>query len=159
MFDMLVNPEEALRILSLGDRSELDRAINNGELPEQHEGGVPGKRFRIGDVVMFELTKAIRCLGVDGAKSVRYAQAVLGSRLAENDENVLDWIENESQDLFCLIADSQLARIFLRDKEGAKEVDVGAVKPVLFPTTKCEINVFRVIRPAVFRARQLLNSR
>ena len=73
----------------------------------------------------------------------------------DHDKNALEWIENESQELFCLIADDQLTRIFLRNKEDSKEVDIGAVRPVLFPIITCEINVFRVIRPVVYRARHL----
>ena len=68
-------------------------------------------------------------------------------------------MENEEQELFCLIEDGQLTRIFLRGKEDPREVDVGAVKPVLFPVTRCEINVFRVIRPVIYKARQMDNSK
>ncbi len=98
-------------------------------------------------------------VGVDSPKAATYAEAILGTRLQAHDKNVVDWIENEAQELFCFIADNQLARIFLRNKDDSKEVDVGAIKPVLFPTTKCEINVFRVIRPVVYRTRQLLGSK
>ena len=155
MFDQLVSPEEVVRLLAISDPSEVERAIGQGELgPEVKTDKDNG--FRLGDVVTFELSRVIRTLGVDAQKSLKYAEAVLASRLAEHDETVLDWIENESEELFCLIADKQLARIYLRDKESAKEVDVGAVRPVLFPTTQCEINVFRVIRPVIYRAKDLL---
>jgi hypothetical protein len=110
-------------------------------------------------VVVWKLAQAMERIGVPPEKSVRYADAVLGSRLSAHEENALDWIENEAQELFCLICDNELARIFLRNKEDGKEVDVGAVKPMLFPTTRCEINVFRVIRPVVYKARQLTKKK
>jgi hypothetical protein len=107
---------------------------------------------------MLKLARLIETLGVDRLKSARYSEAVLSQRIAAHDKNALDWIENEAQELFCLIADRQLARIFLRSKEDFKEMDVGAVKPILLPTTKCEINVFRAIRPVLVRARQILGQ-
>jgi hypothetical protein len=155
MFNQLVSPEEVVRLLAISDPSEVEQAISQGELGPEVKSD-QGHGFRLGDVVTFELSRVIRALGVDDKKSLRYAEAILASRLAEHDETVLDWIENESQELFCLIADKQLARIYLRDKESAKEVDVGAVRPVLFPITQCEINVFRVIRPVIYRAKDLL---
>ena len=89
----------------------------------------------------------------------RYSEAVLGSRLQERGRHALEWLENESEELFCLLEDNQLARIFIRSKDDSKEVDIGAVKPVLFPTIRCEVNVFRVIRPVIYRARRLLGKK
>ncbi len=157
MFDRLVSPEEAMTLLAISDAGELEQAVEVGELGPKMRSD-KGHGFRLGDVVMFELSRVLRGIGVDPQKSLSYAAAVLASRLEEHDETMLDWIENESDELFCLIADQQLARIYLRDKESAKEVDVGAVKPMLFPTTQCEINVFRVIRPVIYRAKDLMAS-
>ncbi len=112
-------------------------------------------KFKVGDLTIFKLAQVITHTGVDPDKAVRYAEAILGTRMPEDYQNIIEWIENEKQELFCFIADAQLSRIFLRNKEDAKELDVGAVKPVLLPTTRCEINVFRVIRPVIYRARQL----
>ncbi len=155
MFSKIVTVEEAIQILDVNDRSVLDEAIACGQLTAA-EKTKKNPKFRLGDIVMFKLTQVIEHTGVDREKAPRYAEAVLGARLPAHDKNLMEWVENEAQDLFCFIADNELARIFLRSKVDSKEVEVGAVKPVLLPTTKCEINVFRVIRPVVYRARQLL---
>jgi hypothetical protein len=155
MFSKLVGLEDAVHILDVSDRSVLDEAIGFGQLKPAEKNN-KNTMFRLGDIVMFKLTQVIEHTGVDREKAPKYAEAILGSRLPAHDRNMLEWVENEAQDLFCFIADNQLARIFLRGKEDSKEVEVGAVKPVLLPTTRCEINVFRVIRPVVYRARQLL---
>ena len=107
---------------------------------------------------MLRLAQIIESLGVDRAKALRYSEAVLAQRLSTHDKNALDWVENETQELFCLISDGQLARIFLRNKEDSKEMDVGAVKPVLLPITRSEVNVFRAIRPVLLRAIQVLGQ-
>ena len=44
-----------------------------------------------------------------------------------------------------------VSRIF----DDQKERELGAVKPVLLPTTRCEINVFRAVRPILYRAQRL----
>lgn len=155
MFSRLVNVERAARILDVPESSGLNDTLEKHDV-QPAGAGPDGPRFVVADVVMLRLAQVIGDVGVDAPKAMRYADAVLGSRLRDHDANVVDWIENEAQELFCLIADGQLARIYLRNKEDSKEFDVGAVKPVLFPTTRCEINVFRVIRPVVYRARQLL---
>jgi hypothetical protein len=155
MFSKLVSVEDAVQILDVSDRAVLDEAISCGQLipADKTKKNI---KLRLGDIVMFKLAQVIEHTGVDREKAPRYAEAILGARLSANDKNVVEWVENEAQELCCFIADNQLARIFLRSKDDSKEVEVGAVKPVLFPTTRCEINVFRVIRPVVYRARQLL---
>jgi hypothetical protein len=157
MFSRLVSPEDAAYLLDLEGTAEIDRARAAGEL-EEAKKGKRGPRFRVGDLVMFKLAQVMREIGVDLEKSQRYSEAVLGDRLVEHDDNLVEWVENETQDLFCLIADRQLSRIFLRNKDDFREVEVGAVRPVLFPVTMCEINVFRVIRPVILRARELLGD-
>jgi hypothetical protein len=157
MFSRLVSREDVVYLLDLENSVELNEAIDREEL-KLAKSGPTGDRVRVGDVVMFKLAQVMRGLGVDSEKSVRYAEAVLSSRLVAHDANLLEWVENETQELFCLIADGQLARIFLRNKDDFREIQVGAVKPVLFPSTRCEINVFRVIRPVIYRARQLLGK-
>jgi hypothetical protein len=158
MFSKLVSVEDAVHILDVSDRSVLDEAIARGQLVPA-EKSKKNVKLRLDDIVMFKLAQVIEHTGVDREKAPRYAEAILGARLSANDKNVVEWVENEAQELFCFIADNQLTRIFLRSKDDSKEVEVGAVKPVLFPTTKCEINVFRVIRPVVYRARQLLSGK
>ena len=155
MFSKLVGATDALHLLDLPDKAALEQSVAEGLLKSAKKGS-RGQKFLVADIVMFKLAQAIFHVGVEPHKAARYAEAILGTRLQAHDKNVVDWIENEAQELFCFIADDELTRIFLRNKEDSKEVDVGAVKPVLFPTTKCEINVFRVIRPVVFRTRQLL---
>lgn len=157
MFSSLVSAQDAAFILELKDVSELTEAAADYQIkPEQN--GPNGGLFYVRDLVMMKLAQVIEALGVDRLKSGRYSEAVLSQRLSTHDRNAIDWVENETQELFCLIADRQLARIFLRSKEDRKEVDVGAVKPVLLPTTKSEINVFRAIRPVLVRARQVLDA-
>lgn len=158
MFRKRVSAKDAAYLLDFQKEGELEQAVGRGDI-EVSEADDKGDVFLIGDIVMYKLSQVIAGLGVDGSKARRYAEAILSSRLAAHDQNVLDWIENETQELFCLIADGQLARIFLRNREDPKEVEVGAVKPVLLPTTRCEINVFRVIRPVIYKARQLLKSK
>ena len=154
MFRKVVSAEGAARILDAPDVSVFDEIVARHEL-KPAKTAPEGPLFVMADVIALRLAQVMSDLGVESAKALRYADAVLGERLRDHDENVVDWIENEAQELFCLIADGQLARIFLRNKEDFKEFDVGAVKPILFPTTRCEINVFRVIRPVVYRARQM----
>ena len=158
MFSKLVGEADAVNLLDLKDTVELKQLLADGLLKPAQK--VPkGPRFPVADIVFCKLAQVIAHVGVDSPKAATYAEAILGTRLQAHDKNVVDWIENEAQELFCFIADNQLARIFLRNKDDSKEVDVGAIKPVLFPTTKCEINVFRVIRPVVYRTRQLLGSK
>jgi hypothetical protein len=157
MFSRLVSRDDAAYILDLEDPELLNEVMADGELLPVKRGP-KGDRVRVGDVVMFKLAEVMRGLGVESEKSVRYAEAVLGSRLLTHDANLMEWVENETQDLLCLIADGELTRIFLRNKDDFREVEVGAVKPVLFPSTRCEINVFRVIRPVIYRATQLLGK-
>lgn len=157
MFSRMVSREDATYLLDLEGPERIAEAVAQGRL-KPIKKGPRGERFSVGDIVLYRLADVMLDLGVQPEKAERYAQAVLGPRLEENDPSPLEWVENETQELFCLIADGQLARIFLRSKDDAREVEVGAVKPVLFPSTRCEINVFRVIRPVIYRARQLFGE-
>lgn len=157
MLSRLVSYEDAAYILDVKSPEELDAAVRRGAL-EPVRKGPNSNRFRMPDVIMYKLAQAIENVGVNAEKATSYAQAILGPRLPAEGKTVLEWIENETQELYCLMADGELARIFLRNKEDRKEFDIGAVKPVLFPTVLTEINVFRVIRPVIYRARHLLGS-
>jgi hypothetical protein len=157
MLTKLVNGREAANLLEMNDVNLLEAAVKKGEL-NQSDAGKSG-RFAIGDLAMYKLGQVLVHVGVDSSKAYKYSEAILSVRLHDNEHNLSQWIENETQELFCSIADDQLARIFLRNKDDQKEVDVGAIKPILFPTTRCEINVFRVIRPVIYRARQLFSSK
>ncbi len=157
MLSRRVSPEDAVDILDAKSKAELDEAVATGAVKPQTAAEAEG--FLVADLVIFKLAQTIRGLGVEPEKAVRYSEAVLGSQLYDPNRRVLEWIEDESEELFCLLEDNQLARIFVRNKEDSKEVDVGAVKPVLFPTIRCEVNVFRVIRPVIYRARRLLGKK
>ncbi|MEW6350599.1 MAG: hypothetical protein AB1646_16160 [Thermodesulfobacteriota bacterium] len=154
MPERLLNEEEALFVLEMSEREALDRAITQGLL-KSAESGKKGNKFRVIDLLLFELARIMVRTGVDEEKSRRYSEAVLSTRIPDNEKKLLEWVENEAQELLCLLEDGQLSRIFLRGLVDGKKVDVGAVKPVLFPTVRTEINVFRAIRPVVLRTRQL----
>lgn len=158
MLSRIVDAEQAAHLLDLADGAELDRAVAAGALKAVKKGKGPA-RFRLADIIVFRLAKLMGQVGVAPEKVARYAEAVLGPRLVAHGGNPVEWVENEGQELFCLLEDGQLTRIFLRGKEDPREVDVGAVKPVLFPTTRCEINVFRVIRPVIVKARHLPDTK
>jgi len=155
MLRRLVTRKKAVELLGLSDSKRLIAAVSDGTL-KIAEGHSKPQRFRVMDIVLLKLSFALMDVGVQPAKAARYSEAILGERLKEHERNTPEWIENEAQDLFCQIEDGELARIFLRGKEDLREVEVGAVKPVLLPTTRCEINVFRVIRPVSFRALELI---
>jgi hypothetical protein len=157
MYDKLVSARDAAHILEMDGTDDLEAAVDQGAARPSGEAG-KDRMFSVAELILFALARAIESIGVDPDKSRTYSEAVLSNRLRTHDDHTLEWVENEAQELFCLIADNQLARIFLRNKEDGKELDVGAVKPILFPVTKCEINVFRVVRPVLFRAREILEA-
>ncbi|MEW6138120.1 MAG: hypothetical protein AB1733_07805 [Thermodesulfobacteriota bacterium] len=156
MFSELVNTRDAAFILDLKETELAEIVASDQVRPASSDRN--GDLFLVRDLAMLKLARIIESLGVDRAKALRYSEAVLAQRLSTHDKNALDWVENETQELFCLISDGQLARIFLRNKEDSKEMDVGAVKPVLLPTTRSEVNVFRAIRPVLLRAIQVLSQ-
>lgn len=155
MLDRRVNVQQAAEVLDLEGTNAMEEAVASGLLTPI-KAGRKGTAFKVADLLIYKLATVMQCLGVDAKKARRYAEAVLGERITANEDNLVDWIENEAQELFCLICDNQLARIYLRNKDDGREIDVGAVKPVLLPVTRCEINVFRVIRPVVLKARHVL---
>lgn len=110
--------------------------------------------FSLKDALILKLAASLLAIGVDRSKALSYSEAVLGSHLAKGWNDFQELIEDDNQELYCLIEDSQLARIFLRAKDDGREFDIGAVKPVLLPTTRCEINVCRAIRPVIYRAQK-----
>jgi hypothetical protein len=156
MYSRIIDLEQAAFLLDCEPHT-VESLVNEGELiPAQT--GKSGSKFKIRDIIIFKLAQVIKNIGVDQDKAMRYAEAVLGARLETHHKNIPEWIENETQELFCYIADEQLSRIFLRNKDDKKEMDVGAVRPVLLPVTRCEINVFRAIRPVVMRAVRIIND-
>jgi len=135
--------------------TELENAVASGML-RVAKRGPRGYRFQLYDIALFKLTESMEGVGVPRQKAQKYAEAVLGPRFPTDEKTALAWVENETQELYCMLVDGELARIFLRNKEDHKKINVGAVKPVLFPTIITEINVFRVIRPVLFKATTLL---
>jgi len=154
MFSRIVSEEKTAQLLDLAGGPALRKSLSAAGIIPVKSKGKTG-HYRIGDIVVFKLAQIINHIGVDAEKAAIYAETILESRLETHDRHLLEWIENEAQELFCIIADDQLARIFLRNKEDDREIDVAAIKPILFPTTVCEINVFRVIRPVILHAHQL----
>jgi hypothetical protein len=157
MLSRLVSSDDAAYILDMKGRAEIDEAVAIGAIKPAKEGP-KGRRFLLADIILFKLAQAIEQVGVSAEKASRYADAILEPRLPAHDKSVAEWVENDTQELYCLIADGELARIFLRNKEDRKEFDVGAVKPVLYPTILSEINIFRVMRPVIYKARHLMGE-
>lgn len=150
-----ISQEDAAYLLDMLDTAQLERAVSAG-LIKVAKRGPRGNRFTLYDIVLLKLAETISSVGVSTDKALKYAGAVLEPRFPEEDKTARAWVENESQELYCLLVDGELARIYLKNKEDHKEIDVGAVKPVLFPTINTEINVFRVIRPVLYKAMNLL---
>lgn len=157
MLSRLVSGDDAAYLLDMTSLEGFNEPAAFGSLTPVKQGP-KGPRYRVTDVIIFKLAQAIGQVGVSSGKAMRYAEAILIPRLTKHDKTSMEWIENETQELFCLIADGELSRIFLRNREDDKELDVGAVKPVLLPTVVSEINVFRVIRPVIRKARHLLGN-
>lgn len=157
MLDRRVNLQQAAQVLDLGTPAAVEEAAAAGLLARV-KSARKGAAFTVEDLLIYKLATIIQGVGVEPKKARRYAEALLSERMAANEDNLLDWVENEAQELLCLISDNQLARIYLRNKDDGREIDVGAVKPVLLPVTRCEINVFRAIRPVVLRLRQVLTG-
>jgi hypothetical protein len=147
-----------MELLGIGRLDEVEEILRGiSEVREEPLNASEG--LDLDDLLIVSLAQTMIGLGVSPGKAGKYSDAVLRERLAAHADRLVQWIENETQELFCTLADKELSRIFLRHTEDQKEVDVGAIKPVLLPTTTCEINVFRVIRPIVIRSGKLLGSR
>jgi hypothetical protein len=157
MLSRLVSSEDAAYLLDMKSPEDFNDVVARASLLPSKQSP-KGHQYRIADVIMLKLAQVIGQVGVSAEKAMRYADAILSPRLPKREQTAVEWVENEAQELFCLIADGELSRIFLRDKEDYKELDVGAVKPVLFPTVVSEINVFRVIRPVIHKAHHWLGE-
>jgi len=152
MFEPKVRAKDAALLLDLPSSEEL-AGVPWDEIGEP----VPAKDgYRLSHIMIFKLAAIMKRLGVESNKAFRYAQAVLRTSLfSTQEEGLLASLENEREELYCQIADNQLARIFVRNVDDQKERELGAVKPVLLPTTRCEINVFRAVRPILYGAQRL----
>ncbi len=154
MFDKVVNKNTAIALLGLNGEERLESALTSS-IVDRVPGGadnVPG--YLMMDIIKLQLSESLRELDVDKEKAFVYAHTILSARSLNDETDLKDWLSEDGDDLYCLIEDKQLARVFLRSSLTGREVDIAAVKPVLLPTTKCELNVSRALRPMVKRAIQ-----
>jgi hypothetical protein len=152
-----VTTKEALYLVDLESEDKLEQAIKDG-LVKPVKGDNKKDSFALHDLVTLKLALSMVDLGLAPGRAIRYAEATLGVGSTQAFNKTMAWIDGETHELFCLLADKQLSRIFLRGVDDNREIDVGAEKPVLFPVSKCELNVSRTIRPMITRAQQLISS-
>lgn len=153
-----VTAEEALFLLDLDGAQKLEEAERDG-LVNPLKRNNKKVSFVIQDLVVLKLALAIVDIGLPPDRAIRYAEAVLGVHSPQTFKKTIAWVDGENHELFCMFADKQLSRIFLRSHDDNREIDVGAEKPVLFPLSICELNVSRIIRPVITRAYHTLNSK
>jgi hypothetical protein len=159
MFDRIVNKGVAESLLGEPEGGlSLDSAESAGIISRVGADSSNTAGYLVMDLVKLQLSQSLSELGVDREKAYVYADAVLSARKTDDQGDIRDWVKEDGDDLYCLIADKQLSRIFLRSSVTGRETDIGAVKPVLLPSTNCEINVTRVIRPFIKKAKQALSD-
>lgn len=144
--------EEASFLLDIRSGDEAENTLDRYLKRNSKESGV-GSRLAFEEVLTIGLACILQKVGVQADKADSYAEAVIRAQAVSRND-VLKLLEDETQELYCLIEDYQLARTFLRSSEDDKEMDVGAEKPVLLPITKTEINVSRALRPILVRVRE-----
>lgn len=152
-----VTTKEALYLVDLETEEMLEQAIKDGFIRPVKDDNQK-KSFALQDLVTLKLALSMVDLGLSPDRAIRYAEATLGVGSSQAFNKTMAWIDGETHELFCLFADKQLSRIFLRGVDDNREIDVGAEKPVLFPSSKCELNVSRTIRPMITRAQQIVGS-
>ncbi|MDQ1285911.1 MAG: hypothetical protein QG663_1337, partial [Thermodesulfobacteriota bacterium] len=134
-----VTTKEALYLVDLESEDKLEQAIKDG-LVKPVKGDNKKDLFALHDLVTLKLALSMVDLGLAPGRAIRYAEATLGVGSTQAFNKTMAWIDGETHELFCLLADKQLSRIFLRGIDDNREIDVGAEKPVLFPVSKCELN-------------------
>ena len=102
MLDRRVNAQQAAQVLDLGSPSAVEEAAAAGLLAPI-KSARKGAAFKVEDLLIYRLATVIQSVGVDAKKARRYAEAVLSERITANEDNLVDWVENESQELLCLI--------------------------------------------------------
>ncbi|MGC8660402.1 MAG: hypothetical protein ACP5U1_15155, partial [Desulfomonilaceae bacterium] len=145
-------------LLDMEELSKLKEAEEKGFINPVNRNAKK-ESFLIQDLVTLKLAFAIEDMGLAPERAIRYAEAILGVHSSQIFKKTMAWVESDTHELFGLFADKQLSRIFIRSLDDNREIDVGAEKPVLFPTTKCELNVSRTIRPVITRVQHLINSK
>lgn len=154
MFDKVVSQNIAATLLGLNGADRLESALTSSIVTHSPGDADNVTGILVMDIVKLQLSDSLRELGVEEKKAFVYADTILSVRSLNDETNLKDWLAEDGDDLYCLIEDKQLARVFLKCSLTGREVDIAAVKPVLLPTTKCELNVSRALRPLVKRAKQ-----
>lgn len=154
MFKQRVTVEDASRLLDFNTEQDMVDAFASHGMKPFLDPATDGS-CDLASLIMLKLSLALEDVGVALEKTLPYAEAILNSAVFSDENLVMQWLNTGSQELHCLLEDGQLARVFLRGEEDDKEIEVAAVKPILLPTTRCEINLSRVIRPIFYRAKQL----
>ncbi|MCL5126354.1 MAG: hypothetical protein M1511_18020 [Deltaproteobacteria bacterium] len=158
MLSKHVTLEEALDLLDLEDVSKLQEAEKKGFIQPANRNSKK-ESFLIQDLVTLKLAFAIEDMGLVPERAIRYAEAILGVHSSQIFNKTIAWVESDTHELFGMFADKQLSRIFIRSLDDNREIEVGAEKPVLFPTTRCELNVSRTVRPVITRTQQMMSSK
>lgn len=158
MLSKHVTLEEALDLLDLEDASKLQEAEKKGFIQPANRNSKK-ESFLIQDLVTLKLAFAIEDMGLVPERAIRYAEAILGVHSSQIFNKTIAWVESDTHELFGMFADKQLSRIFIRSLDDNREIEVGAEKPVLFPTTRCELNVSRTVRPVITRTQQMMSSK
>ncbi len=158
MLSKHVTLEEALDLLDLEDASKLQEAEKKGFIQPENRNSKK-ESFLIQDLVTLKLAFAIEDMGLASERAIRYAEAILGVHSSQIFNKTIAWVESDTHELFGMFADKQLSRIFIRSLDDNREIEVGAEKPVLFPTTRCELNVSRTVRPVITRTQQMMSSK
>lgn len=158
MFDRVVNRDLAVSILGFNGEERLDSAESDKIVHPEHGSEITSPGYLIMDLVKLQLSNALGEVGVDREKAFIYADAALSAGRTGDPGSLTEWVEEDGDDLYCLLSDRQLSRIFLRCSVTGRETDIGAIKPVLLPSINCEVNISRVIRPVVKRAKDALSE-
>jgi len=158
MLSKHVTLEEALYLLDLESAEKLLEAEEKGLIQPTNPNSKK-ESFLIQDLVTLKLALAITDMGLTSDRAIRYAEAVIGVHSPQTLKKTIAWVDSDTHELFCMFADKQLSRIFIRSVDDNREIDVGAEKPVLFPMSKCELNVSRTIRPVITRTHHMINSK
>ncbi|MGC8603650.1 MAG: hypothetical protein ACP5VS_08190 [Desulfomonilaceae bacterium] len=159
MLSKYVTLEEALYLMDLEGPSKLQEAEKNGLIRHVTPDNKKKESFLIQDLVTLKLALAIADMGLAPDRAIRYAEAILGVHSAQIFKKTIAWVDSDTHELFGMFADKQLSRIFIRSLDDNREIEIGAEKPVLFPITKCELNVSRTIRPVITRTHHMMNSK
>jgi hypothetical protein len=158
MYSKHVTVDEAVYLLDVDSAEKLEEAEGLG-LIRRLKSNNKKESFLIQDVVTLKLALCIMELGLAPDRAIRYAEAVLGVQSTQTFNKAIAWLDGETHELFCMFADKQLSRIFIRSVEDGRELEVGAEKPVLFPISRCELNVSRAVRPVITRTNHLMASK